>query len=57
MTAISVLNFAEMGVSHEGLRELVELRNLSWLILNKTRATNAGVNELRTRLPVCKIDR
>jgi hypothetical protein len=42
-------------VTDAGLKELVNLKQLTKLNLVKTRVTGAGLKELETALPNCKI--
>jgi hypothetical protein len=42
-------------VTDAGLKELAPLKGLTELYLSRTKATDAGVKELKKALPECKI--
>jgi len=43
-------------VTEEGLKELKELKNLTRLLLDGTKVTDAGKKELKEALPNCNTD-
>jgi hypothetical protein len=45
------------GVGRTDTKELKELKQLTTLVLRRTKVTDAGVKELQEALPKCKITR
>jgi internalin A len=50
-----MLSLCNIQVTDAGLRELTNLKNLSWFYLTNTQVTEAGVRELQKALPNCSI--
>ncbi len=50
-----MLYLSDTKVTDVGLKELVNLKNLSSLSLSLTQVTDAGVAELKKALPKCDI--
>jgi serine/threonine protein kinase/Leucine-rich repeat (LRR) protein len=50
------LSLAGSGLSDAGIKHLASLSNLESLDLRRTKATAAGIAELRTAFPKCKIE-
>jgi len=49
------LSLAGSGLTDEGIKHLAGLTNLEWLDLRRTKASAAGVAELKKALPKCKV--
>ena len=55
MKQLKRLSLAGSGLSDAGIKTLSALTNLESLDLRRTKATAAGINDLQTALPKCKI--
>lgn len=56
LSALEELNLLGLEVGVEGVKHIGQLQSLKYLLLSRSRVSNAGADELRRILPKCHIE-